>query len=344
MTVQEIRTMMREDPQYKFLEENPHLGSSIILLTLGGSHSYGLNTDTSDVDIRGVALEKPSDLIGLTRFDQVVDNGTDTTIYAFNKMCRYLMNGNPNITEMLGCNRDQYLFLSPIGAKLIENRKLFISKHCADSFAGYATQQLRRLENALARDRLAQAMKEKHIMQSMERAVEHFKDRYTSFDFGQIILYLADSKRDDLDKEVVMDVDMKAFPARQFNSMINDLKNVLDNYEKLNHRNMKKDDMHMNKHAMHLIRLYLMCLEILETGEVHTFRSKEEREFLQSIRNGKYMNEDGTYQQEFFDMVDDFEARLQTAKETSQIPDEPDEARIQEFIMEVNSYVINKKE
>ncbi len=50
--------------------------------------------------------------------------------------------------------------------------------------------------------------------------------------------------------------------------MMNDLVNVLSNYEKLNHRNHKKDDNHLNKHAMHLIRLYLMCLDILEKEDV----------------------------------------------------------------------------
>ena len=42
--------------QYDFLRKNEHLGSNIILLGLGGSWAYGTNVETSDVDIRGCAL------------------------------------------------------------------------------------------------------------------------------------------------------------------------------------------------------------------------------------------------------------------------------------------------
>lgn len=54
--------------------------------------------------------------------------------------------------------------------------------------------------------------------------------------------------------------------------MMNDMTNVLGTYEKLNHRNHKKDDNHLNKHAMHLVRLYLMCLDILEKEDIITYR------------------------------------------------------------------------
>ena len=50
-------------PEYEFLKTNEHLGDNIILLALGGSHAYGTNTPTSDLDIRGIAIEKPENLI-----------------------------------------------------------------------------------------------------------------------------------------------------------------------------------------------------------------------------------------------------------------------------------------
>lgn len=188
---------------------------------------------------------------------------------------------------------------------------------------------------------MSQAMKEKHIRESMEGALKHFKDRYTSFEFGSIKLYEAESKRDDLDLEVVADINMSAFPARQFNSMINDLKNVLDNYEKLNHRNKKKDDNHLNKHAMHLVRLYLSCLNILETGDIRTYQ-EENLPLLLEIRNGKYMLEDGTYDNAFFEYITDLEKQLEYAKENTSIPDEPDYKRIEEYMMYMNKEIVNE--
>lgn len=339
MTIEQIKEMVA-GPEYEFLRTNPNLKDRIIFLTLGGSYSYGTNVETSDVDVRGCAMNSQSDLIGLTNFEQVVHTQTDTTIYAFNKLIRLLLNCNPNTIEMLGCKPEHYFLLTETGKMMIDNRKLFMSKRAVHSFGGYATQQLRRLENALARDKMTQSRREEHIRNSMEGALHSFRSRYTEFDSGSIILYTDESPREEVDREIFADIDLKKFPARQFNSMINDLSNVLSTYEKLNHRNHKKDDNHLNKHAMHLIRLYLMCLDILEKGDIVTYRG-DDLDLLMSIRRGEYQKDDGTYRQEFFDMVTDFEARLAYAKENTSLPNDPDMKRVEEFVMEVNRRALN---
>lgn len=334
MTIEQIREMVNGS-EYEFLRTNPHLNGRIIFLTLGGSYSYGTNVETSDVDVRGCALNSPSDLLGLTNFEQVVNTQTDTTVYSFNKLVSLLLNCNPNTIEMLGCKPEHYFYLTDIGKEMIDNRKMFISKRAVQSFGGYATQQLRRLENAVARDKLPQSRREEHIRNSMEGAVRSFKDRYTSFDKGSVQLYTAESKREDLDREIFANIRLEGYPAREFNSMMNDLHNVLADYEKLNHRNKKKDDNHLNKHAMHLIRLYLMCLDILEKGDIVTYREAD-HDLLMGIRYGKYQQEDGTYRQEFFDMVSEFEKKLAYAKENTSLPEHPDMKKVEEFVMDVN--------
>ena len=334
MTIEQIREMVNGS-EYEFLRTNPHLDGRIIFLTLGGSYSYGTNVDTSDVDVRGCALNSPSDLLGLTSFEQVVNTQTDTTVYSFNKLVSLLLNCNPNTIEMLGCKPEHYFYLTNVGKEMIDNRKLFMSRRAVQSFGGYATQQLRRLENALARDKLPQARREEHIRNSMEGAVRSFKSRYTSFDKGSVQLYTAESQREDLDREIFANIHLEGYPAREFNSMMNDLHNVLADYEKLNHRNKKKDDNHLNKHAMHLIRLYLMCLDILEKGDIITYREAD-HDLLMSIRHGEYQREDGTYRQEFFDMVSEFEKKLAYAKENTSLPAHPDMKKVEEFVMDVN--------
>lgn len=77
MTIEQIREMVA-GPEYDFLRTNPRLKDRIIFLTLGGSYSYGTNVKTSDVDLRGCALNIPSDLLGLTNFEQFVHAQTDT--------------------------------------------------------------------------------------------------------------------------------------------------------------------------------------------------------------------------------------------------------------------------
>lgn len=339
MTIEQIKKMV-EGSQYDFLRTNPHLGNKIIFLTLGGSHAYGTNIETSDVDIRGCALNSRSDLIGLSAFEQVVNNETDTTIYSFNKLVNLLINCNPNTIELLGCKPEHYFLMTDLGRQMVNNRKLFLSQKAVASFGGYAIQQLRRLQNALARDRLPQAQTEEHIKGALERSIKSFGDRFTSFESGGIELLTAESSRDDLDTEVFCNIHIDKYPAREFQTLLNTLSAVVSNYEKLNKRNRKKDDAHLNKHAMHLIRLYLMCLDILEKEEIRTYR-EDDRDFLLSIRNGAFQNEDGTYRQEFFDIVSDFEKKLKYAKENTSLPAKPNMKRIEEFVMSVNKVALD---
>ena len=339
MTIEEIKAMVAGE-QYDFLRTNPHLKDRIIFLTLGGSYAYGTNVETSDVDVRGCAMNSKSDLLGLSSFDQVVNTETDTTVYAFNKLISLLMSCNPNTIEMLGCKPEHYFFISDIGKEMIANRKLFLSQRAVASFGGYANQQLRRLENAIARDALPQARREEHIKQSMENSMAAFERKYTAFPQGSIKLYTGESQKDEFDREVFADITLLRFPAREFHSMINDMTNIIGCYEKLNGRNRKKDDEHLNKHAMHLIRLYLMCLDILEKEEICTYREAD-RDFLLDIRRGKFQREDGTYRDEFFQMVNEYERRLNYAKQNTSLPRQPDYHAIEEFVMSVNRRAID---
>ena len=339
MTIEQIKEMVAGE-EYDFLRTNPHLKDRIMFLMLGGSYAYGTNIETSDVDVRGCAMNSKSDILGLSNFEQVVHTQTDTTIYGFNKLIGLLLNCNPNTIEMLGCKPEHYFYISDAGQMMIDNRSLFLSQKAVNSFGGYATQQLRRLQNALAHDKMCQADSEEHIRGAMERSLKAFSDRYSVFDKGGIELFTDDSPREDLDKEVFCNIHIDKIPARDFSVMINTLSNVIGNYEKLNHRNHKKDDDHLNKHAMHLIRLYMMCLDILEKGEINTYRY-DDRDFLLSIRNGKFQREDGSYRQEFFDLVTDYERRLKYAKENTDLPAEPNMERVEEFVMEVNRRAIN---
>lgn len=147
MTVEEIREKLKTS-EYDFLRNNKHLGSNIILLGLGGSYSYGMNIEgKSDIDIRGVALNSKEEILLLQNFGQVVDENTDTTIYSFNKMVNLLCKANPNVMEQLGLNPEHYLYIHPIGQVLLNNSKLFLSKRVVYSFAGYAKEQLKKLDN-----------------------------------------------------------------------------------------------------------------------------------------------------------------------------------------------------
>ncbi len=101
MQLHEIRKALHGEA-YDFLRTNPHLGSRVMLLGLGGSHAYGTDTETSDLDIRGCAVLSKAEILCGESFEQVTDVATDTTIYAFPKLIRLLKECNPNTIEILG--------------------------------------------------------------------------------------------------------------------------------------------------------------------------------------------------------------------------------------------------
>lgn len=56
----------------------------------------------------------PSDLLGLTEFEQYEDAKTDTVIYGFNKLVKLLLECNPNTCEMLGLDDNHLLPLNAV--------------------------------------------------------------------------------------------------------------------------------------------------------------------------------------------------------------------------------------
>ncbi|WP_300565260.1 nucleotidyltransferase domain-containing protein [uncultured Acetatifactor sp.] len=325
--------------EYGFIETNEHLGRHVMLLGLAGSYSYGTNIRTSDIDIRGIALNQKSDLIGLTRFEQYVDEDTDTVIYGFNKVVGLLLSCNPNTIELLGLKPEHYLYLSDIGRLLLDNRRLFLSQRAIQSFGGYADAQLRRLQNALARDTFPQTEKERHIFNSVRSAMHDFNHRYGRFENGSLELYIDKAVNPELETEIFVNASMTHYPLRDYCGMWNTMANVIRDYEKVGKRNKKKDDLHLNKHAMHLIRLFMMALDILEKGEINTYREKEHG-LLMDIRFGKYRKEDGAFHESFYEMLSDFEKKLHYAAEHTDLPEEPDMAKVQELVMAINERVV----
>lgn len=338
MTISEIKNMLNSS-QYDFLRTNKHLGNSIILLTFGGSYAYGTNTDTSDIDIRGCALNSKEEILTNKNFEQFVNEETDTTIYSFNKLISLLINCNPNTIEILGCKPEHYFYLSPIGKELIDNRYLFLSKKCIHSFGGYSNQQLWRLSNKSAR-LVSQEEQERHILSSIQSAATTFKNKFALYDDDSINLYVDKSDREEYDSEIFMDINLKHYPLRDYKGMWGEMNNIVKDYAKIGKRNSHAIERgKLSKHMMHLIRLYLMCLDILENGEIVTYREKD-HDFLMEIRNGKYLDENRQPIAEFYEIVEEFEAKMQKAKETTALPENPDYKKIQEFVMSVNERIV----
>lgn len=338
MRLEEIKKEINSD-KYKFLKDEKRLGSNIILLGLGGSHAYGTQVETSDLDIRGIALNSKRDILTNENFDQFINEDTDTVIYSFNKMLTLLSSCNPNTIEMVGLKPEQYLFIHPLGQELLDNKKMFLSTRAVHTFGGYAEQQLRRLGNKSNR-LVSQSEKEKHIFNTIRNAMYDIKLAYQDFTDEEIKLYIDKAVQEGYDTEIFMDVNLKHYPLRDYCSVWNEMKAIVSSYSKIGKRNEKaiqKDK--LGKHMMHLIRLYMMCIDILEKEEIITYR-KEEHDLLMDIRNNKYLDDNMQPTLNFYELLNEYQKRFDYAKKNTSLPDKPNYKRIIEFQMYVNEKIV----
>lgn len=136
-----------------------------------------------------------------------------------------------------------------------------------------------------------------------------------------------------MDTEIYMDIRLSRYPLRDYKAMWSEMNNIVKDYAKIGKRNQHAIEHNkLGKHMMHLIRLYMMCLDILKNKKIITFR-EEEHDLLMSIRNGAYLDDNRQPIPEFFEMVDEYEKELQYAEENTDLPEKPDYKKIQEFVM-----------
>jgi predicted nucleotidyltransferase len=119
---------------------------NIILEAVTGSKAYGLDTENSDTDIKGIYVV-PTEKVLRTGWnpDKTTKDHTepDWVYHELQKFMKLAMNGNPTILELLFM--EEYNILTPIGKKLVDNRDIFLSNVIFNSYGGYALSQARDL-------------------------------------------------------------------------------------------------------------------------------------------------------------------------------------------------------
>lgn len=122
---------------------------NIVLEGVTGSTAYGLDTENSDVDIKGVYLLPTKKVLSLgfnpqkTTKDHV---DPDWVYHEVGKFMNLVMKGNPTVTELLYL--DEYTELTDVGQLLIDNRYSFLSTPAVmNAYRGYAFSQAKKLNN-----------------------------------------------------------------------------------------------------------------------------------------------------------------------------------------------------
>ena len=137
------------------------LNGRTLLLTTAGSRAYGMHTETSDLDVKGVFVPPLKYYFGTKRVEQIDDkaqihevfkqyltpelllvadtNGMEGTVFEIHRFLELASGANPNILDILFCRDDDVIFSTPYGRHLREIRQKFLTKKCLQTFVGYAT-------------------------------------------------------------------------------------------------------------------------------------------------------------------------------------------------------------
>ena len=276
-----------------------------IFLSKYGSHAYGTNIETSDIDIRGVCIPPKEYFLGFVKkFEQAeAKQPYDVAVHDIRKFFALATKCNPNIIELLYIDPSDWYFYKHPWTGIVENRHLFLSKKARFSFSGYAMSQLKRIEThrrwilnppKKKPDRADFGLPYANTLDKKQLDVINAKIRKDMDKFAGEGRHKAELETVDeqfveiavtefnLDKNIIPIV----LAERRFGAAARNW----EQYEtwKLE-RNPVRSELEAKfgydtKHAGHLVRLMRMCKEIMTTGVVNVKRPDAEE--IKSIRSG----------------------------------------------------------
>lgn len=323
----------------------------ILFEVISGSKSFGLNTPSSDTDLKGVYYLPKEQFYGLDYISQISNETNDEVYYELGRFVELLLKNNPNILEILASPDDCILYKHSLMERLqIED---FLSKLCKDSFAGYALTQIKKarglkkkIVNPIEKEKkslldfcyilqgydsvaLSQWLAAKGFVQ--ERCglinVPNSKGMYALFyDQSATLEY-----RGIIKNENSNEVSLSSIPKGEkevaylscnqdgYSKYCKEYKEYWDWMEKRNEERYNTNQQHGknydSKNMMHTIRLLQTAEQILATGTLNIRVSN--REELLDIKTGKREYDD------LLEMADGLIASIESLYESCTLPESP---------------------
>ncbi|UOY08926.1 nucleotidyltransferase domain-containing protein [Muricauda sp. SCSIO 64092] len=293
---------------------------SIIFECISGSRAYGLDTPSSDTDIRGVFILPKQHFYSLDYIGQVNNESNDIVYYELRKFIELCSKNNPNILELLNVPEECILYKHEIFNEI--RLQLFLSKQCEKSFANYAYAQIKKarglekkIVNPVEKERKSvldfcfvynqgrslplNIFLEKNNIQQEHCGISniaHLKDCHNLYHNPNIPFkgIIKSDKANDIALSSIpkeeTPIGMLFFNKDGYSSYCKKYKEYWDWVGKRNEERYKTTVSHGknydSKNMMHTFRLLHMAKEIASEHTIHVKRP--DREFLLDIKHGKY--------------------------------------------------------
>ena len=299
----------------------PWIKDRTLFLTVHGSHAYGLNTETSDIDVKGFLVAPKSTYLGFSKtFEQIEGKDPyDMVVYELRKFFKLAAECNPNIIEVLHTDPSKWIKITSLGQKVVDNKDAFLSLKAKHTFSGYAVAQLKRINThrkwlldpprskperkdfGLPETTIVPADQLGAAEAEIQKKIESWDFNWSGLDPGQKIEIQGSVSK--MFAELNLSSDETWFRAGRLigfdDNFLEFLKKNRAYSAKLAEwtqyqswlvtRNPKRAALEKKylydlKHGSHLVRLLKMAKEIVTTGKVIVER-KEDREELLAIKN-----------------------------------------------------------
>jgi hypothetical protein len=334
---------------------------SIIFECIAGSKAYGLDTSSSDTDIRGVFILPQEMFYSLNYTEQVNNETNDIVYYELNKFIWLLLKNNPNIIELLNIPEKFIIFKHPIFDKI--RLDIFLSKLCENTFAKYAYTQIKKarglnkkIVNPMDKERrtildfcyIYEGKEAVPFLKFIESkgwkqencglsAIPHLIDCFNLF-HSESLGYQGVIRNESANDVSLSSIPKGDTPAGLFYFNKNDYtayckkyKDYRDWEQKRNQERYKSTIAHNknydSKNLMHTFRLLNMAKEIALEGKVNVYRP--DREFLLNIKAGKYEYD------ELVQKAEELKYELNLLFQKSDLQNEPNESKVNELIINI---------
>ncbi len=179
-------SVRRREVEGELVTPGPDLWRYVILRVAAGSRAFGLATEESDDDRRGVYLPPAELTWSLFKPPEQIESrsdGVEEVCWELEKYLLLALQANPNILETLWSPR--VLFADDTGLALRALRQAFLSRHLYKTYSGYVLSQFRLMQKSHAATGAYRAKHAMHLVRLLHSGIHALRTGDILVDVGE---------------------------------------------------------------------------------------------------------------------------------------------------------------